>query len=232
MTVNLKAVPKKPKAPKTHLSYLILTHTHNTSESFLDAFESVRRVRNARGTATNDEQDLLRAMLLFASAGLDSIVKQLVRDTLPLITEHDIGAHKEFEKFAAKELGGKSVDSPLSTLDVKTLASLIVEDSPKGALIQRLVKSLTSDSLQSLDQLLRVAAHFGITADEIYKDHKKLREVFSVRNKISHEMDIDFSQRNRNRFPRRKEDMIGYTNILLSVADNFLRAVDKKLPAT
>jgi len=229
MTVNLRAIPQRTKTSTTYLSYLVLSHTHSTSKSFLNAFASIRRTRKARGAPRDDEQDLLRAMLLFASAGLDSMVKQLVRDALPTVVKTDIGAHIEFEKFVAKKLRGKSIDSTLNTLDIKTLASLIIEDSPKEALIQRLVESLTCDSLQSVEQLLRVAAHFGITANELYRDRKKLHEVFDVRNKISHEMDIDFNQPNRNRFPRRKNDMTRYTNILLSVADNFLHAVDKKL---
>lgn len=229
MSANLKNIPCRTKTEITQLAYLILNHTYDTSKSFLSIFESIRKTRKAKGTARNDEQDLLRAMLLFASAGLDSMVKQLIRDTLPIIIGRDAGAHKEFEKFVLKELHVKSIESSLGALNLKTLASLIIEDSPKNALIQELIKALISDSLQSVDQLLRVAAHFGITASDLYKDLNQLREVFDVRNRISHEMDIDFSQSNRNRFPRRKNDMINYTNCLLHVADNFLYAADKKL---
>jgi len=229
MAVTLKETPKKPQSTATHLAHLILSHTCDTSRTFRDIFESILQSRNAKGTPRDDEQDLLRAMLLFTSAGLDSTVKQLVRDTLPIIVGHDIGAHREFEKFVVRELRSNSVDSTLDTLDVKTLASLIVEDSPKDALVRGLVGSITSNSLQSVDQLLRVAAHFGIPASELYRNLDDLREVFDVRNKISHEMDIDFSQSNRSRFPRRKKDMIGYTNILLDVAISFLYIVDEKL---
>jgi len=233
MTVdNIRPVPKKAKAKETHSSHLILRHTHDTCKSFLDAFESVRKARGASDTPTDDEQDLLRAMLLFASAGLDSMVKQLIRDTLPKVIDKDLGAHKEFEQFATRELAMKSIDSTLNAADVKTLACIIVQDSPKHALLARLLRSLTSDSLQSAEQLLRVASHFGIIAQEVYKDLSKLRQVFDIRNRIAHEMDIDFTQRNRKRFPRRKIDMINHTNTLLVAADNFLRAVDKKVSST
>ena len=137
------------------------------------------------------------------------MVKQLVRDVLPIIIrQSDVGVLNQFEKFVVSDLKIKSIDAKFGNLDVKTLASLIVADSPKEALIKRLVDSLTSDSLQSADQLYRVASYFGITNKELWDDDKSLREVFCIRNKISHEMDIDFKQPRRNRCPRGKREMV------------------------
>lgn len=231
MAIKLRTIPTKTKETLTYLPLLILTHTYNTSKSFLDIFGAIRKSKNAKGASTHEQQDLLRAMLLFASAGLDSMVKQLVRDALPVIINFgDRGVVQQFENFVSNELKAKSVDVALSNINVKTLASLIVTDSPKNALIQRLVDSLTFNSLQSPDQLIKVAAYFGIMRNEICKDIRKLQKVFKVRNKISHEMDIDFKQPRRNRCPRGKEEMIEYTNILLDVAVNFLCIVENKLP--
>lgn len=54
-------------------------------------------------------------------------------------------------------------------------------------------------------------------------------EIFYVRNQISHEMDIDFTQTNRSRCPRRRDKMISYTNELLKIGKAFLEHVDRKL---
>lgn len=229
MATRLRPIPKEPKLDTVYLAFLILMHTHNTAKSFLDIFEKIRK--KARGASTHEQQDLLRAMLLFASAGLDSMIKQLVRDVLPIIIRQgDVGVLNQFEKFAVSDLKIKSIDATLGNLDVKTLASLIVADSPKEALIKRLVDFLTSDSLQSPNQLYRVASYFGITNRELWDDDKSLREVFCIRNKISHEMDIDFKQPRRNRCPRRKKEMINNVNILLEVSNRFLSIVESKLP--
>ena len=83
MAIRLQPIPKEPKSDTVYLAALILMHTHNTAKSFLDIFEKIRT--KAKGASTHEQQDLLRAMLLFASAGLDSMVKQLVRDVLPII---------------------------------------------------------------------------------------------------------------------------------------------------
>jgi hypothetical protein len=38
-----------------------------------------------RGMSTDEEQDLLRAMLVTAAPGLDAMTKQLIRDALPKV---------------------------------------------------------------------------------------------------------------------------------------------------
>lgn len=64
--------------------YLILKYSHESADSFLEAFEVVRKERGAsRGATTDEEQDLLRMMIVIAAAGLDSLLKQLIRDCLP-----------------------------------------------------------------------------------------------------------------------------------------------------
>jgi hypothetical protein len=223
--VTLIDLPQKPKNLKVKSAYLVLKYSHDTARSFLKSFESIRKNRSAKGAATDEEQDLLRAMLIFASAGLDSMLKQLIKDVLPFVIEDNIGARLQFKNYVEKKLIQKStISSP--NIDIKLLSDILVETSPKKALKQKLLDDLTSDSIQSKDQLLKVAAFFGITPDALSIDAKKLKEVFDVRNHIAHEMDIDFKQPNRNRVPRSRDDMVEKTNILLQVADNFLKSVD------
>jgi NADH dehydrogenase FAD-containing subunit len=60
--------------------------------------------REAKGTPTDEKQDLLRAMLIFATAGLDSMVKQLITDALPSVIEIDLGATAMFKKYVERRL--------------------------------------------------------------------------------------------------------------------------------
>ena len=62
---------------------LILKHTHDSASALLKAFNLAREGRGRpRGMTTDEEQDLLRAMVVMAAAGLDAMAKQLIRDGL------------------------------------------------------------------------------------------------------------------------------------------------------
>jgi hypothetical protein len=81
-----KAIGNKPRiSNKKSLkkASVIICNTYETACSFLDAFETIRKNRSARGGSTDEEQDLLRAMLIFSTSGLDSMFKQLIKDVLP-----------------------------------------------------------------------------------------------------------------------------------------------------
>lgn len=219
----LSHYPNKPLTPETLNSYIILCNTHDTSSAFLNIFHSIRKSRNAKGIPTDEEQDLLRAMLIFSTSGLDSMVKQLIREALPKVISKDEGANIVFTGYIEKRI------SKDETINTKMIASALVSNDPKEFLIQYLVDDLTSGSLQSKDELLGAASFFNIPSNLITSNFNYLQELFSVRNEISHEMDIDLDQPNRNRRPRSLRKMVSYTNEVFKVAGNFLSEVDARL---
>jgi hypothetical protein len=223
MSPRFPHYPHDPKHPPCVNAHAILCNAHDAASSFLDIFEMVRTTRKAKGMPTDEEQDLLRAMLVFASAGLDSMVKQLVRDALPSTINRDDGATEMFKEHIERRL---SVDERLSR---KFLANILGDANPRECLMRQLLSDLTADSLQSAEQLLKVASYFNIPSRQISQTPNSLKEVFGVRNEIGHEMDIDFSQPNRSRRPRAKNKMVAYTTELFRVAEAFLSEVDKKL---
>ena len=215
--------PNKPRNSLLQSAHIIISNANKASSAFLKQFEDIRKYRKAKGTATDAEQDLLRAMLTFACAGLDSMVKQLVRDALPSVVKKDQGAAAMFVQRTKKTIYSDNV------LNTDLLLQAILTESPKDVLIENLVFDLTSGSLQSVDELFRIASFFNIPSKDLIGNPQDLRKIFGIRNQISHEMDIDFSQRNRNRRPRARDDMIQYTNTIFKVAKVFLEAVDKRL---
>lgn len=92
-----------------------------------------------------------------------------------------------------------------------------------------LVDDLTAGSLQSVPELYRVLGYLGVDHRRIGATEKELRDVFTCRNRIIHELDIDFSQPNRNRYPRRQADMVGYASMLLDVGSEIIKGVDEQL---
>jgi hypothetical protein len=220
-SVSLTHSPNKPQSDIAQNAYIILCNSQKAATSFLDQFKASRKGR--RGTPTDIEQDLLRAMLVFASSGIDSMVKQLARDTLPDIIKKDAGAMSVFVERVEKTIYRDQ------NLNTKLLVKAIMADSPRDTLIQDLIEELTSSSLQSAEELFRVGSYFNIASAALTKDIDKLKTIFRVRNQISHEMDIDFEQPNRSRHPRKRDEMISFTNELFRVGKTFLEQVDKKL---
>jgi hypothetical protein len=219
------AHPSPPSCEACADAHAILCNANDSARSFLATFDTVRKTRNAKGTPTDEEQDLLRAMVLFASAGLDSMVKQLIRDGLPAIVERDEGATLRFKDFIEKRLRDGEGGSR------RFLADILGDQNPRKRLLLELVSDLTSNSLQSAEELLKVASYFNIPSERITKDIAQLKNIFLIRNQIGHEMDIDFSQTNRSRRPRARDKMIEYATELLRIAAAFLAEVDAKQAA-
>jgi hypothetical protein len=220
---NLRHFPPEPHNTLLLNSFYILRSTHVAASSFLEIFLTSRRTRRARGTPTDKEQDLLRAMLIFAASGLDSMVKQLIQDTLRNIINKDEGATEMFKTYIERRIKRGE------ELDYKFLASVIAESEPRNTMISDLIKSLRSSSLQSKDQLLKVAAFFNIPSAQLSTNFRLLDEIFEARNQISHEMDINLRQVGKNRRQRRQDQMISYTNEIFRIANSFLRQVEAKL---
>jgi len=223
MNTRFRNWPDKPQRESLMRSYWILCSTHEAASSFLDIFESDRKRRKAKGAPTDEEQDLLRAMLAFATSGLDSMIKQLVKDALPRIVRIDKGSSQMFRSYIEKRMQKDD------KLDHKFLSTILVSRFPQRELINDLVNTLCTPSLQSRDQLLRVASYFNIDSTSIISDHDLVKQIFDARNQISHEMDVDFNQSNRSRRPRRKEDMIHYADEIFRIAQAFLSQVESKM---
>ena len=150
-------------------------------------------------------------------------IKQVVRDALESVIDRSEGAHGNFRVYVEKRLARQG------TLDPKFLGEVLTGTDPRKVLIVELVGELTSQSLQSKDQVLRAASFFDIPSNALTPDIRLLDRIFQSRNQVSHEMDVDLNQPNRNRRPRRKEAMISHTETILQLANTFLIEVDQRL---
>jgi hypothetical protein len=223
MNTLFKHYPAQSTSDLCEDAHFILRSAHDAASSFLDTFGRVRETRKAKGTPTDEEQDLLRAMLLFATAGLDSMVKQLITDALPRIIDKDAGATEMFKQYVERRLEKND------RLDRRFLADIIADPSPRKRMLDRLVVDLTSKSLQSTEQLLKTAAFFNIPSDAVCDSPANLTDIFNARNQITHEMDVDFEQSNRSRRPRARDTMTTFANEIFKIAGNFLAEVDRRL---
>lgn len=223
MPTRFDNYPTEPRNGECRNAYIILCNAHDAASSFLDIFDDVRRKK--RGAPTDEEQNLLRAMLIFATAGLDSMIKQLVEDSLSAVIDRVEGASNKFKLYIERRLiKGEE-------LDRRFLAEIIADLKPRVRMLNELKTELGSASLQSTEQLFRAAAFFDIPSDAIGERRDRLDEIFNARNEIVHEMDVDFAQPRRNRRPRNRDPMTDYTNEVFRLTGRFLAEVDGKIGA-
>src|SRR6185503_19605830 len=162
----------------------------------------------------DEEQDLLRAMLVLAAAGLDGLAKQLIREALPLVLSRDERAQEALEKFIARQIR-PDTDNLDRSVGAKFLAKLLSRPSPQVSAINEYVRHLTDGSLQSSASLYEVVGALGLWPQDVNLDREVLNPIFKIRNKIIHELDINLEAARRTRNVRRRNDMITHTNCLL-----------------
>jgi len=211
-------------------SFLILKQTHDSTQHLLKAFDAIRMKRpgGGKGGTTDEEQDLLRAMLVTAATGLDAMIKQIIKDCLLELSKSEELVNKELIEFVEKKL--KNLNSnEWSGAANKFLSRILVADSQKNEIISECIHEWTSGSLQSANQLLSAMNMLGLTQNDIKQDHQRLKIIFDIRNKIIHELDINFNAPKRKRNVRSRPGMIREANFLLEISENVLAAIQRKV---
>lgn len=220
---------RTPQSDACSKAAVILERTHDSADALLKAFELAQSERGAaRGMTTDDEQDLLRAMLVMAAAGLDSMLKQLIRDALPPLVRVRASVREGLEKFVARSVRGDA-DTIEASTGAKFLGRVLAAESQQGQVIEEYIRDLAGGSLQSASELARTAAAFGLQRVRI--NDVQFKEIFNLRNRIIHELDINLDGDRRKRHLRKKKDMMKHANALLEIGEQILREVDECLAA-
>ncbi len=219
------------KHAQTKLAALIYQYSVASANALWAAYDLARDSRGKpRGITTDQEQDILRAMLVASASGLDGALKQLIRDTVPALIKKFETVHDAFEKFAQKRLQIGEIDTT-SGVSPKILARILAAPNPQAQLIEDYVYDLTGDSLQSTEQLFKVCVALGADAKAAVGDAKTLKDVFIARNQIIHELDMNLKSTNRKRRVRGQQDMQDYSERLLKICYDIIHGVDTRLSA-
>jgi len=216
-----------PKTESCSKAAVILERTHDSADALLKAFELAQGGRGApRGMTTDDEQDLLRAMLVMAAAGLDSMLKQLIRDAMPALVRASPPVREGLEKFVTRSIRGDA-ESPEPLSGAKFLGRVLAAESQQIQVIEEYIRDLTGASLQSASELAKTASALGLSKTKV--DVPRFKEIFDIRNKIIHELDINLDADKRKRNVRGLEPMMKHTNSLLEIGEQMLGEVEKRL---
>lgn len=221
----LKASPFESAKAQTKTAALILEHSVESANSLWAAYDLARVNRGKpRGITTDQEQDLLRAMVIAAASGLDACLKRLIRDCLPRLITDSGDVHDAFEKFVARHL-----QSGEGVISVKLLAKTLAAGDAQRHLIEQYVYDLTGDSLQSADQLLRACSAVGADSKTCVGDIADVKKIFAARNQMVHELDMNLDHPIRKRRVRTQADMKRYAERLLAISRAIVCDVDKRV---
>ncbi len=207
---------------------VILVRTHESADALLKAFELVQEEERGtpRGMSTDDEQDLLRAMLVMAAAGLDSMLKQLIRDAMPTLVRVNPTVREGLEKFVTRSIRGDAEGlEPLS--GAKFLGRILAAESQQTQVIEEYIRDLTGASLQSAHELAKTAAALGLSKTKV--EVARFKEIFDIRNRIIHELDMNLDSDRRKRNLRGRKPMMKHANALLEIGESMLQEVDEQL---
>ena len=150
---------------------LILNYTHESSVALLKAFDLARaeragRLQASRGMTTDEEQDLLRAMLVTVASGLDSMLKQLIGDALPRIAHNDSQARRGLERFLSHKIRFET-ETDEKVRDRDFLARVLASAQPSQTVITEYITELKRHSLQSAEELSRTVSAFGLQPNDV-----------------------------------------------------------------
>ncbi len=202
---------------------LIYEKTYASASSLLEAFRDAKTKRGSkRGQLSDQEQDILRAALVMCCAGLDASLKQAIRDCFEITLESSKLARENFEKFIRRRISGES-DVLELTGGTKFLSQILADREPRKRLVEEYIRELTGESLQSAEEILRAAAALGIEGKKLQLDVARLKLVFSIRNKIIHELDVDLNVPIRKRAVRSQYDLFDNADYVLQTIGYLLR---------
>lgn len=163
-----------------------------------------------------------------ACAGIDAALKQSIRDCLEKLLETNTAVREGFEKFIKKRISGEQDVLELAS-GSKFLAAILADREPRRRLIEEYIRELTGESLQSAEEILRTTAALGLEAKSLTLDIPRLKDIFSIRNKIIHELDIDLDAAKRKRRVRSQTDLLDNSDFVLKTTKKIVEALDKHL---
>ncbi|MEU5874730.1 hypothetical protein AB0A73_24605 [Glycomyces sp. NPDC047369] len=223
--IELGDLPELGRAPRVRPAYRILGRAHASVKGLFGAvsvLDDARRSANPskKGRMSHIEHDVLRAAIIFTSAGLDASMKRLVRDAgRALLEQSNSSAAKRYQAFLKNELS-----KPVAA----TSAFINAVTAPNAAdrLIDLYIDQQTESSFQKSGHLkTRVRDALGIPAQAVTDlELESLDEFFKARNKIVHEMDLVDPANSITQNSRAPEDVVAMCSYVFETGARLMRA--------
>ncbi len=140
--------------------------------------------RDGQGYVDEDIQDILRAAVVFTSAGIDACLGALLSHAIPPLVNGMESARKRFEIFIEEQVRAPKVD--------RIFLGALTSPDPRAQMLNQYIIAQTKSSFQgSLSLKSRALAPLGIRNEQISDLRlKALNPIFEARNEIAHALDL------------------------------------------
>jgi len=180
---------RPPDIPGIVGAWWRLMATHETVTGLFRTLYMVRQ-RTLGGQVQAQEplsdgvQDLLRAAIVFTSAGIDACLESLLTHAVPVLVANNENARRKFELYIENQV---NAPKPASAF-VEALKS----PDPRSRLVELYILGLTSSSFQGSGSIKdRALAALGVTNAQLSNGRvKSLDPFFIARNDVVHKLDL------------------------------------------
>jgi hypothetical protein len=228
----------KKELPELNNSKYILDQIKACIDDYINTFDAFTK-KTKGGKPGTHLQNLLRGTILLSCAGLDAFLKQLVKDALIKVKENNENSKKYFQKIVERQIlhqGEASEDSRWKkNQPIKDGATFIAEsllsDDPRKFVENYVVSGLLADSKQSFGSLQEIANAFGVKIVVLSEKEKEIKDLFRMRNEISHGFDVVFhnTQGKRNRTERPRDDIAKNAELVNEICKSFYSSVEVEI---
>ncbi len=218
----IDAVPRPPRSREATDAWRILKYAQQSARNFLETFDD----RAGLEMPGDEQQDLLRAMVVAAGAGLDAATRALCRHALPQLLH---GGDTQATHHASEYMKGRLREQ---SAELTALGAVFRSDPPRVSVHTLIVEDMTSRDL-TVGRLRSVANQFappfpvGPSDDPLAR--QPIADAIACRNTIVDEMDLNPAGGAHERFQRRRDEMVEHVNALLGCGFAFVDHVDGKL---
>lgn len=176
-----------------------------------------------------DAQELLRAAIVFSSAGFDAAMKALIEQAVPVLAEHNDDARERVHVFIREEVNAPEVKG--------TFRDALQTPDPRWAMLDLYIAQLKKGSFQDGDHVKRrIRSALGIKSTQVSNPRiKNLNPFFDARNQVAHEMDQTPSKRADappNRRIRAQEPVRDMCDHSFQLAADLIRAAASNINGT
>jgi hypothetical protein len=180
---------RPPDIPEVVGAWWRLMATHQTVTGLFRTLYMVRQ-RTLSGQVQAQEplsdgvQDLLRAAIVFTSAGIDACLESLLTHALPVLAANNENARRKFEIYIENQVNAPKTASAF----VEALKS----PDPRSRLVELYILGLTGSSFQGSGSIKdRALAALGVTNSQLSNGRvKSLDPFFIARNDVVHKLDL------------------------------------------
>lgn len=166
-----------------------LMATHETVTGIFRTLYMVRQ-RTLSGTPQAEEplsdgvQDLLRAAIVFTSAGIDACLESLLTHAVPSLVAHNDNACRKFELYVENQ-----VNAPKPT---SAFVDALKAPDPRSRLVELYILGLSGPSFQGSSSIKdRALAALGVTNAQLPTARViSLDPFFRARNDVVHKLDL------------------------------------------